>query len=130
MANIYFTITIILALIVLILLYLLLKVKKELDEATKSQEELRHDFRSMNVKHGNAWEKFVPFMPEFEKIANKENAVFLGMPIDLISFDEDFVKFIEVKTGKSKLSEKQEKIKKLIEEKKVKWFELRYEKKD
>ena len=130
MAEIYFIILAILIALVLFLLYLWLSARKEVNEALRHRDEIQHDFRSANVKHGKAWENFVPFMPEFEKIADKENTVFLGMPIDLIAFDDDAIKFVEVKTGKGRLSEKQEKIKKLVNEKKVKWFELRYEKKD
>lgn len=82
--------------------------------------------QSANVKHGKSWEQFVPFMPEFEKIASKDNFMFLGNPIDGIAFDEDAIKFIEFKTGTSRLSPKQQRIKKQIEEKNVEWHELRY----
>lgn len=128
--NAYPVIISALIVLILILLYLLIKTKRDLDEMKESHAGLQHDIRSMNVKYGKAWEHFVPFMPEFEKVANKENAVFLGMPVDFIAFDDDAVKFIEVKTGKSRLNANQERIKKLIEDRKVKWFELRYEKKD
>lgn len=50
----------------------------------------------------------------------------MGMPIDGICFDEDSIKFIEIKTGNSKLSQKQEKIKKMVENKKVEFKEVRY----
>ena len=115
--------------LIVILIYLLSNALQKIKLLESAQEELRFDIRSANVKHGKAWEHFVPFMPEFEKIADKENSVFLGMPVDFIAFDDDAVKFVEVKTGKSRLNEKQEKIKKLINDKKVKWHELRYEKK-
>lgn len=128
MVESYRIVFVALVVVILFLVYLLFKALRKLKVLEESTEGLKHDIRSMNVKHGQHWENFVPFMPDFEKIANKENTVFLGMPVDLISFDDDAVKFIEVKTGKSRLSEKQEKIKKLIDEKKVKWFELRYEK--
>ncbi|MBS3142360.1 endonuclease [Candidatus Woesearchaeota archaeon] len=82
--------------------------------------------QSANVRHGKSWEQFVPFMPEFEKIASKDNFMFLGNPIDGIAFDEDAIKFIEFKTGTSRLSPKQQRIKKQIEEKNVEWHELRY----
>ena len=113
---------------IIFLTYLLMRARKEISKIRESHEGLQHDIRSMNVKYGKSWEHFVPFMPEFEKIACKENSVFLGMPVDFIAFDDDAVKFIEVKTGKSKLNENQQRIKKLIDEKKVKWFDLRYTK--
>ena len=80
----------------------------------------------MYVKHGKHFESFVPFMENYP--GNKENTVFLGNPIDFISFDDDSIKFIEVKTGKSMLSEKQKKVREMVEAKKIKWYELRFEK--
>lgn len=113
-------------LLVIIFVYLYLVTKRELEELKRIHEELTFAYRSTVVKHGKNWENFVPFMPEFEKIANKDNFVFLGMPIDGVSFDEDAIKFIEIKTGKSNLSTKQKAIKRLVEDKKVQWHELRY----
>jgi predicted Holliday junction resolvase-like endonuclease len=55
----------------------------------------------------------------------------LGDPIDLIVFDgysEDNpqkITFLEIKSGNSKLTSKQNKIKELIEKKKVEWEEFR-----
>ena len=88
--------------------------------------ELDHKYKSMGVKHGNQFESFVPFMDNYP--GEKENTVFLGRPVDFISFDKDSVKFIEVKTGKSGLNENQKRIKDLIQGKKVKWYEMRFEK--
>ena len=116
----------ILLLVVVILIVLYLMTKRELDELKKINEKLRFDYRSKVVKHGKNWENFVPFMPDFEKIANKDNFVFLGMPIDGISFDDDNIKFIEIKTGTSQLNQKQRKIRDMVRDKKVKWHELRY----
>tara|TARA_B100000945_G_C20175409_1_gene499785 strand:- start:85 stop:567 length:483 start_codon:yes stop_codon:yes gene_type:complete len=56
---------------------------------------------------------------------------FLGNPIDFIGFkgldgDEEIeIKFIEVKSGKSKLSSKQKQIKEAVLEKRVEWVEVR-----
>ena len=52
----------------------------------------------------------------------------MGRPVDFISFDSDSIKFIEVKTGKSVLNEKQKMIKSLVMDGKVEWHELRFEK--
>jgi len=117
---------IILITVILILIFLYLNAKKELEELRLIHDELRFEHKSHLVKHGKAWEDFVPFMPEFEKIANKDNFTFIGMPIDGIAFDDDAIKFIEVKTGESKLNAKQKRVKELIESKKVKWYELRF----
>jgi len=120
----YFVLVLIIFLIIFVYLYF--SLRKKVVYLQKTHEDLKFDYKSMYVKHGKHFESFVPFMDDYP--GEKENTVFLGNPIDFISFDDDSVKFIEVKTGKSGLSEKQKKIRKLIEGKKVRWFELRFEK--
>ncbi|MEK6934422.1 MAG: Holliday junction resolvase-like protein [Nanoarchaeota archaeon] len=118
----------VLILVVLLILVFLLyfNLRKKYNELEEDYEDLQFDIKSMHVKHGKTWEAFVPFMENYP--GEKGNSVFLGNPVDFISFDDDFVKFIEVKTGKSQLNEKQKRVKDLIENRKVKWYELRYEK--
>ncbi len=93
------------------------KLKKELREALSL-------VKSKEVKFGKSFEHFIPFINNFP--GDREKAVFLGMPLDFIIFDEGSIKFVECKTGQSQLSSKQKNIKKLIEDKKVEWHELRY----
>ncbi len=95
-------------------------------ELLETNEQLLHDYKGMAVKHGQSWEQFLPFTKEFESIAHKENFTFIGMPIDGIAFEDDAIKFIEVKTGKSQLSNKQKQVKELIQKKQVEWHELRF----
>ena len=111
-------------LIVAFALWLNERKKNELLE--QKHAELTFSHKSALVKHGKNWEHFVPLMEEFKKIANKEHAVFIGMPIDYIVFDEDAIKFIEVKTGNAGLSKKQKRLKEQIENKNVEWKELRF----
>jgi len=47
------------------------------------------------------------------------------MPIDYIIFEEDKIVFLEVKSGESRLSQKQTNIKRLIKEGKIEWDEMR-----
>ena len=49
----------------------------------------------------------------------------MGRPIDYISFGDDKITFIEVKSGKSQLSSKQRHIRDLVNDKKVAWKEVR-----
>ena len=86
--------------------------------------ELQSLVKSQQVKFGKSFEHFVPFTKDFP--GNRENTVFLGMPLDFIAFEEDCIKFIEVKTGQSQLSSKQKHIKQLIEAKNVEFHELRF----
>ncbi|MFH1592854.1 MAG: Holliday junction resolvase-like protein [Candidatus Woesearchaeota archaeon] len=124
MALGYFVLVLIILLIIFIYLYS--RLRRKVFELKEGHERLKFDYKSMNVKHGKHFESFVPFMEDYP--GEKENTVFLGNPIDFISFDDDSVKFIEVKTGKSGLNEKQKQVKRLIESGKVEWFELRFEK--
>ena len=109
---------------VFILLYL--RLRKRVLTLEEENERLNFDHKSMSVKHGQQFESFVPFVKDYP--GKIENTVFLGKPIDFISFDDDYIRFIEVKTGTSGLSEKQRKIRGLVEDKKIKWYELRFEK--
>ena len=112
-----FEIILVLLIVILIILYF---------RAIKKILKLEKNIRSVNVKHGYQFESFVPFMKNYP--GEKENSVFIGKPVDFISFDQNNIKFIEVKTGKSMLNEKQRRIKELVLNKKVEWHELRFEK--
>lgn len=76
-------------------------------------------------KFGRTFEKFAPFSKEFPT-NDLSKFVFLGQPIDGIIFEEDKIVIVEIKTGKSPLTKNQAKIKKLIEEGKVEFVEVRY----
>src|SRR3989344_4077635 len=106
--------------ICLILLYL------RLSSVQRHLEEITFSYKSAAVKHGQHWEQFVPFMDAFTQVAQRENFVFIGMPIDGISFDDDAIKFIEIKTGKSQLNQKQKQVKEHIQKKNVEWIDLRF----
>jgi len=86
-------------------------------------------FKSSAVNWGFTVENFVPFIDTFP--IPPEDVNFLGKPIDYIGFtDTDSrsnckVHFIEVKSGKSFLSQKQKNIKLAIEEGRVQWHEVR-----
>lgn len=109
-----------------------IKLARFVDAEVKRNTELNeklvlvsNTLASIRVKHGQTWEVFVPLMTEFEKILGpKENAVFLGQPIDLVYFNDDEVVFVEVKTGNSRLSSRQRHIRRLIEDRKVRWAEV------
>ncbi len=79
--------------------------------------------KSSEVRLGHISEQIAPFLKGFSY--DTRNTKFLGQPIDFISFEQDKVVFIEVKTGKSQLSKTQKRIKKLIETNQVFWEEFR-----
>ena len=89
-----------------------LKIKKDLS--------LR---KSREVVFGQSAEKLAPFLDSFG--FDPQRSQFLGQPIDYIVFEEEEIAFIEVKTGKARLTKKQRDIKKLVEDKKITWKEVR-----
>lgn len=86
--------------------------------------------RSQATTIGKVAEHFIPYLPDFSY--NPKDARFIGSPIDFIVFDglnNNEVKnivFIEVKTGKSGLSQRQRQIREAIQSGKVLWQELRH----
>jgi predicted Holliday junction resolvase-like endonuclease len=92
---------------------------------SKKLEELLHDKTSQSVRYGFLTEQWIPFSEKFPY--NAENFRFIGKPIDGVCFEENKIVFVEIKSNKSKLSESQKKVRKLVEEKKIEWLELRAE---
>ena len=83
------------------------------------KKKLRKDAvkRSKAVINGQVAEQIAPFLPDFP--ANPSDARFIGKPVDFIVFSGlsenekiDEILFVEVKTGKSLLSEREKEVKK------------------
>ena len=68
-------------------------------------------------------EQFLPFLDEYPY--DPQNFRFIGSPVDGIQFDDDKITFVEFKIADSKLTERQKKIKELVEKKKVDFEEYR-----
>lgn len=85
--------------------------------------------RSAAVTRGQTFEHLVPFMDDFGY--HPRDARFLGSPIDFVVFDglgETDVReivFVEVKTGRSRLSARERAVRKAVREGRVRWRELR-----
>jgi len=83
--------------------------------------------KSSEVRLGKISETLAPVLEGFPVDPEKPgtSTLFLGQPIDFVHIDPDQgITFIEVKSGNSKLSANQKKIKALIEDGKVKWAEF------
>ena len=79
--------------------------------------------RSLSTVYGKTTEQFAPFMERYP--FNSQDFRFIGTPVDGLQFEEDKVVFIEIKAGRSAgLSPKQERIKRLIQDRKVEWLEF------
>jgi len=98
----------------------------------KKQSGLRADAikRSRSVLGGQLAEQVAPFLPGFP--CNPGDARFIGKPVDFIAFpgltEENTVHevlLIEVKTGKSALSEREKEIKKAVAQGRVRYVEYR-----
>jgi predicted Holliday junction resolvase-like endonuclease len=100
----------------LILIYKVLQLQTQ-------YKKLLSQKKSSEVRLGHVAEKVAPFLDNFPY--DPEKITFLGMPIDYISFEKDKITFIEVKSGKSRLSKKQRQIRDIVLEGKVAWDEIR-----
>lgn len=79
--------------------------------------------KSSEVRVGQISEQILPFLSAWP--FDPKNFRFSGDPIDGISYENDRVVFVEIKTGKSRLSKRQENIKKLVKEGKVEFITIR-----
>ncbi len=104
-------------LLLLLVLYLLSRTSKlESDIA-----HLQFSKSSQSVKYGKLTEQFMPFTKNFP--FDSANFRFLGSPIDGVIFEDDKIVFAEFKASGAQLSPKQKRIKELVEQKKVEWYE-------
>ncbi|MCD6579088.1 hypothetical protein J7L48_06400 [bacterium] len=106
--------------LILILLFLLILVIKY---RTLYKKE-KFNKTSISVKHGKFLENYIPWIKNIFP-GDPRKFRFLGNPIDGILFDDNEIVFMEFKTGKSSLSNKQKNIKKLVEKKSIRWKEIK-----
>jgi predicted Holliday junction resolvase-like endonuclease len=106
--------------------------KGELERAVKDSVN-----KSRSILRGKTTEQLVPLTEEFLKEFVPSDAKFLGSPIDYVIFsgagsvtdgeDKDIeIIFMDIKTGKARLTKVQRAIKKAVEEKRIRWktFEI------
>jgi predicted Holliday junction resolvase-like endonuclease len=85
--------------------------------------------KSRAIIGGQFSEQLAPFLPDFN--FSPTECKFLGKPIDFIAFkgldkkEIEEITFVEVKSGNSKLTPTEKKLKEAIQNKKVKWEEYR-----
>ena len=115
----------ILGVIIVILGIILFFLANSFFKVQKKYDDLLFSKQSQSVKYGQLTEQWIPFSKNFPY--NSQNFRFIGKPIDGVSFEEDKVVFVEFKTNKSQLNDSQKRVKELIKDKKVEWFELRIE---
>lgn len=91
-------------------------LKKELVK-TVSQK------KSSEVRLGKISEQMAPFTEQWPWESNDFR--FIGSPIDGVQFTEDCLIFVEIKTGKSRLSKGQVRVRELVETGKVRFVSCR-----
>lgn len=79
--------------------------------------------QSLSTKYGRMTEQFMPFLENYPY--DYHNFRFIGTPIDGVQFNEDDIVFIEFKSSKSALTEKQRAVRDLVAARKVKFEEFR-----
>lgn len=84
--------------------------------------------RSQAVTAGKVHEQLVPYLPDFPY--NPKDVRFLGSPVDLVVFDGlaegelRRIVFVEVKNGRPALSERERRVRAVVEARAVGWAEL------
>lgn len=101
---------------------------KRTQELWDSLQDLQHSKQSMSVKYGKTSEQWIPLSDRFPY--DKQKFRFLGNPIDGVAFLDDKIVFCEFKTHSSRLSPTQERVKELVQQKKVEWHEMRMDEKE
>ena len=107
------------------------KIESLNDNFNEERVKIRKDaaFKSSAINWGMTIENFVPFMDKFP--VPPETAVFMGKPIDYVSFTDTedpekcTVHIIEVKSGKSQLLKHQKNIRDAVKSGRVEWHEIR-----
>ena len=121
--NIQIIIPIIAVIAVLACIWQWIVNAKEKEQAKLKYNKLLSQKKKSEVRLGQIAEHLVPLLDPFPYDPKK--AQFLGSPIDFVVFEDDFISFVEVKTGRSQLTKKQRNIKKLVENKQVEWITIR-----
>lgn len=101
----------------------LVELKARIKVLKKDNAKILHQKKSSEVRLGKIGENMAPFFTEWPYDPNSFR--FLGNPIDGIQFTDDEIIFVEIKTGKARLSNSQKHIKKLVKEGKVKFASFR-----
>jgi len=91
------------------------KSDKEFKKLKNSFDRLLSQKKSSEIRVGKIGENMAPFMADWPYDPNKFR--FLGNPVDGIQFTDDEIIFVEIKTGKSRLTKTQRKIRDILRKK-------------
>lgn len=85
---------------------------------------VQHQKQSLSTTYGRITEQWFPLLKSYPY--DPQGFRFLGSPVDGVQFNEDCIIFVEFKANKSRLSEKQRRIKQLVEDGQVYWEEFHF----
>ena len=93
----------------------------------RKDKEIASRLQGAAVGRGLMAEQFAPFTETFKNLGwDIPEFKFLGRPVDGIQFEEDEIIIVEFKTGDSAMSQKQRNIKRLVDDGKVTFQEIRF----
>jgi len=113
----------VLLIVTIILVVVNIKLSGKLRETRSQGRRLLSQKKSSEVRLGKIGENMAPFIEDWPYDHSKFR--FLGNPIDGIQFTDYEIIFVEIKTGKSRLTNTQKQIKKLIADGKVSFATFR-----
>jgi predicted Holliday junction resolvase-like endonuclease len=94
-----------------------IKQAQDHEKLTKQYARELHHRKSSEVRLGKIGENLAPFTEGWPWDAN--NFRFLGNPVDGVQFNDDEIIFVEIKTGKARLSRSQKDFRDLVKKGKV-----------
>lgn len=100
-----------------------IEARKKIKLSKEKNQKLLSQKLSSEIRVGKIGENLAPFLNDWPYDAN--NFRFLGNPVDGIQFTDDEIIFVEIKTGKSRLTKTQKVIKDLVREGKVRFATFR-----
>jgi predicted Holliday junction resolvase-like endonuclease len=103
--------------------WLLVRQKETNKDSKDKYSKVLHDKISSEVRVGRIGENMAPFLNDWPYDPNDFR--FLGNPIDGVQFTDEEIIFVEIKTGRSRLSRTQKRLRDLIKEKKVSFATFR-----
>ncbi|MGD9157240.1 MAG: Holliday junction resolvase-like protein [Desulfobacteraceae bacterium] len=86
--------------------------REEAEGYKKKYERELHLRKSSEIRLGKIGENLTPFVEHWPW--DPKNFRFLGNPVDGIQFNEDEIIFVEIKTGKARLSKSQRKCRDIV----------------
>ena len=79
--------------LVIALILIIIRYRSKTKNLRKEIRELASKLKSSEVKFGKAFEHYVPFIKDFP--GEKKRVIFLGMPVDYVSFALYIFKFLD-----------------------------------